>query len=83
MTDSISLKFGGLKYWNCESPVVLNLIDMYLDAKYNISEYAMTRKHLLCLIIDLSDCDRIYMDFYDKWIFKAEAKEYVMGYDES
>ena len=81
----LTLKWGSLKSWNFEgNDKAADLLERYFSHGVSISA-ALQRdtpeqKQIVCDLIDCGDFDTVYLDWDDKEVTKAEAKDYVMNY---
>lgn len=85
MADNIRLKWGSLKGWSLESEAARAALQEYFDAG-TVSMSAMlqhdndAQKEALYKLIDVADCETIYLDWDGKYVSKEEAKEYIRNY---
>lgn len=85
MTDSITLKWGTLKGWKLESEAAQAALAHYAEIGQNhLSAMAQhdspEQKRAICELIDVADCDQIYLSWDAKYVGKEEAKKYIMEY---
>ena len=86
MSESLSLKWGTLKAWNLKTEASMAAARKYHEAGV-VSMSAMAQrdnqaqKDALCELIDVIDCETIYLDWDNKDVSKDEAKESVRGYN--
>ena len=82
--DNLSLKWGTLKAWKLTSPRGLELLRQYyeLGSMPGAMQQRDTPEHkvLICQMIDECGADKIHLDWDNKYVSKAKAKEYVMEY---
>ena len=85
MSESLSLKWGTLKAWSLKTKASMAALRKYHEAG-PVSMSAMAQhdneaqKDALCELIDVIDCETIYLDWDNKDVSKEEAKEYVRNY---
>ena len=84
MSEKLTLKWGTLKAWKLESAQAKALFDKYvkLGVSYSaaIQHDTPEQKQIICELIDVADCEQIYLDWDGKYISKDEAKKYVLEY---
>jgi len=83
--NTLSLKWGTLKSWKFESSETgLTLLKEYGNIGSSISAMCQKdndrQKEIICELIDLCTEDTILLEWYDKYVSKDEAKNYVMTY---
>ncbi len=85
-TESLSLKWGSIKSWNFKQPKLMELLQKYYDLGVCISaalqEDTEEQRQLIIEMIDLVDCDEIYLHWEGKHVSKEEAKKYVLEHPE-
>lgn len=85
-TEKLSLKWGTLKQCDLKSNTSLAAMEKYFEAG-EVSAGAMKQrdtaeqKAALCELIDVVDCETIYLDWDSVHVSKEKAKQYVMEYD--
>lgn len=84
--DSITLKWGSLKSWNINNNrAAYDALEKWHQlgtcASAALHEDTPEQKELVCLIIDLANCNQIYLSWEGKYVSKEEAKKYVMEYE--
>ena len=83
--DWLSLKWGTLKGWQVRSEPFRAALQRYVDFGMS-SGGAMTQhdtpeqRQALCDAIDAMNAETVYLDWDDRTVTKAEAKQYVMEY---
>lgn len=83
--NELTLKWGTLKSWDfSNSEEGKRLLQEYHELGFSMSAMAQKdtprQKEIICELIDLCEENTIYLDWDDKYVSKAEAKEYVMTY---
>lgn len=80
--ESLTLKWGSLKGWNFKHEKTIAAAQKFADLgmAWGAAQQIMTPEHkqALCDLIDVIDCDEIYLDWDGKYVSKDEAKKYVM-----
>ena len=84
MTDELTLKWGTLKGWRCESDAMKEAKKAYMDAGGNsvsamLQHDTAAQKAALCALIDATDGE-IWNDWDGVVMTKDAAKKYVMEY---
>jgi pentose-5-phosphate-3-epimerase len=84
MPEHLTLKWGTLKAWTCETPKSIEALRKYRELGMSMS-VALQRdtpeqKQLLCDLIDVMQIDSVCLDWTGKDVTKEEAKQYVMDY---
>ena len=85
MPESLTLKWGTLKEWDMKTEASMAALRKYFDAG-KVSSSAMfqhdteAQQAALLELIDVVDCEEIYLDWDGKNVSKDEAKEYVRNY---
>ena len=87
-TESLTLKWGTLKGWNLnEDGEAFKLLKRYNEDPTSFSAMAQHdtdhQKAMILEMIDVIDCDQIYLDWDGKYVSKEEAKEYITNYGKS
>jgi len=75
--EFLSLKFKYVKFWNIseENTKALELLEMIRYGNYK-SDLTID---LICILIDVVNCETINLDFYGVDVSKPEAKKYIRG----
>jgi len=86
MAESLSLKWGTIKAWNLKTEASRAAMRRYCEtcvvsASAMAQRDSQAQKDALCELIDVVDCETIYLDWDDKYVSKEEAKEYVRNYN--
>jgi len=82
----LTLKWGTLKRWNFKgSKKAAKLFEEYnkIGSSYSamMQRDTVRQKEIICELIDLCEDGTVYLDWDDKYVSNAEAKEYVMNYN--
>jgi hypothetical protein len=84
MSEYAVLKWGTLKAWSFESDKAKELLNKWASLGYSMSAAMQhdtpEQKQILCDLIDAGDFETVLLDWEDKEVSKAEAKDYVMNY---
>lgn len=85
MSESLTLKWGSLKAWDLKTDVSQAAMQKYFDAGKVSASAALQhdneeQKEAICNLIDVIDCESIYLSWDDKTATKDEAKAYVLDY---
>jgi hypothetical protein len=87
MKNKLTLKWGTLKAWGFSgSDGGKRLLKEYHEI--GASESVMLQndtprqKEIICELIDLCDDGTVYLDWDGKYVSNAEAKNYIMNYNE-
>lgn len=85
MSETLSLKWGSLKSWDLKSDASMAALKKYFEAgKVMASAIAQRdnaeQKQAICELIDLVDCETIYLDWNGEYVSKEAAKNYVLNY---
>lgn len=83
--ESLRLKWGTLKGWQFnEGGKAFELLKKYMELGSSLSAAMQhdtpEQKQLLLDMIDAVNCDKIYLDWDNKYVSKEEAKQYVTTY---
>lgn len=82
--DHITLKWGTLKSWKVSSPAAKAAAQKYCELGYSLSAMLQRdtpeQKDLICVMIDESEIESVYLDWDGREVSKEEAKRYVMEY---
>lgn len=83
-TESLTLKWGALKGWSLKTDASRAAFKRYADLGMSLSAMAQhdtpEQQTALLDLIDVVDCDEIYLDWDGKYVSKDEAKDYVRNY---
>lgn len=84
---TLTLKWGTLKRWNFSgSDACQKLFEEYENIGMTCcgmtQHDTLRQKEIICELIDLCDGDTIYLEWDGEYVSKADAKKYVMEYDE-
>ena len=84
MSDTLTLKWGTLKGWKCESDAMKSAMKAYLDAGENSVSAMMqhdtdAQKAALCDLVDATDGE-IWNDWDGVVMTKDAAKKYILEY---
>lgn len=83
-TESLTLKWGTLKDWSLKTDASRAAFKRYADLGMSLSAVAQhdtpEQQTALLDLIDVVDCDEIYLDWDGKYVSKDEAKDYVRNY---
>lgn len=85
MSESLTLKWGSLKGWHLENEASKAVLQKYFDSG-SVSMSAMAQrdndaqKAALLELIDVIDCNTIFLDWDGKDVSKEEAKAYLLNY---
>lgn len=84
MAEHLTLKWGTLKAWKFESDEAKALMQRYVEigsaAGAMQQDDTPEQKQIICNLIDVVGCDKIYLDWEGKYVSKDEAKKYVTEY---
>ncbi len=84
--EYLALKWGSLKRWDLKTDASRAALKKFLDGGNVCSSAIMQRnndeqKAAICELIDVANCDKIFLDWDEKYVSKEEAKKYVMEFD--
>lgn len=83
-TESLTLKWGTLTGWSLTTAASRAAFKRYADLGMSLSAMAQhdtpEQQTALLDLIDVVDCDKIYLDWDGKYVSKDEAKDYVRNY---
>lgn len=84
-TESLALKWGTIKRWDVKSTASVVALKKYFDAgTVSMSAIAQhdndAQRAALIELIEVVDCDEIYLDWDGKYVSKEEAKDYILNY---
>jgi hypothetical protein len=84
MAEYLTLKWGSLKAWNCESEKSIALLNEWASHGTCLSAMAHhdtpEQKRILCDLIDAMNIETVCLDWDGKDVSKEEAKRYVLEY---
>lgn len=85
MSEKLSLKWGSLKAWDLKSEASTAALHKYFESgKVMASAMAQQdnaeQKQAVCELIDVVDCEKIYLDWDGEYVSKEVAKDYVLNY---
>jgi len=82
--EHLTLKWGTLKAWEFSQPKMIELLKEYIDLGASMSVMTQhdtpRQKEIICEMIDLGNFKKVFLDWDNKYVTKAQAKKYVMGY---
>lgn len=75
--DYLTLKWGDIKSCKITSPKGKLLLKRYFEIETTDST---EKKDIICRLIDIVPGKKIYLDWYNKYVTKEEAKKYILEY---